>query len=120
VARPSFQLAAGLLVLAGLLGLSTALIAEVREEVLDASEEAEGAPAREVREAARGLPVPQITLLDPTTATVPERAPTDRGFRAEAAGLLRLEEGEAIEPGSMQLPAEAQDELGEGWETDAD
>lgn len=119
MARSSLQIAAGLLLLAGLLGLSTALIAEVREEVLQEGQEGQD-PAREVRNRSPGLPVPELTLLDPTRAEVPDREHTAEGFTTREPATLHLDRGEGVQPGEVTLDQEARLVLGQGWDLDDD
>lgn len=108
VARRALQLTAGLLLLVGLLGLSTALIAEVREDVVHAANEDASIPERRVTKQAAGLPVANLTLLDPASVETPDhRRSGDRVTFTQPASL-RLEPGEAIDPGPITLDGGAQ------------
>ncbi|PSG96616.1 hypothetical protein BRD56_09695 [Thermoplasmatales archaeon SW_10_69_26] len=118
MAQRSLQLAAGLLLLVGLLGLSTALIAEVRQEVTERSQQARDAPAREVQEPRSGLPIPELTLLDPTRAQLPDRERTDDGVRLTGPGRVTIDPGETIRPAPASLTGTLV--LADGWEHKGD
>lgn len=113
VARRALQLAAGLLLLVGLLGLSTALVAEVREEVIRESQRSDQRQ-RQIQDPDVGLPVRNLTLLDPTTADAPQHERDGSRVTFTGAGQLKLDPGEAIRPGPVPLGSKASVELGEG------
>lgn len=106
VARRPLTLVASVLLIAGTLGVSTALVDEVREEVVNA---APNEPSYDFddRQGAAGLPVREFTLLDPAPAELPERTTDGHTITLDANGTIHLDRGDAIQIAPFALPVEA-------------
>lgn len=104
--RP-LQLLAALVLVAGVLGVSTALIEEVREEVLSASPPEPRFDFQPPAELADGLPIHAFTLLDPAPANLPSRSTDGHEINLTGNGTLRLSKGDRIQVAPIPLPGNA-------------
>lgn len=104
MARRPLQLLAALALVTGVLGVSTALIAEVREEVLRASPAEPSIDFEPPSEASQGLPIRSFTLLDPAPADLPARERAEGGLRLTGNGTLHLGAGDRIQVAPILLP----------------
>ncbi|MDX1611753.1 MAG: hypothetical protein R3185_05240, partial [Candidatus Thermoplasmatota archaeon] len=104
---------AAFMLVASLLGISTALVDQVREEVIQAQREPQ---VEVVPPSAKdlGLPIEEFTLLDPALANLNAVDQAGRVLTLQEPGLLSLEEGDSIQVGAITLPTASRVELPHG------
>lgn len=116
--RRVLQLAAAFALIAGVLGVSTALILEVREEVLQAQPPEPRVDFQRPDEEEAGLPIREFTLLDPVPASIPERESRGSTTVLTGNGTLNLGEGDAIEVAPIPVPEGSTAQFPRGAEID--
>lgn len=107
VARRLAQLAAALVLVGGVLGVSTALIDQVRDEVLEAEPPGSDIEFSPPTESAQGLPLHAFTLLDPAPAHLANRTVDASTITLTSNGTLSLSDGDTIQPAPIPVPPNA-------------
>jgi len=93
------------LLLVALLGVSTALITEVRDQVTTAPpEQPSNRSANDAPSRSAGLPLSGLTLLQDTPAELPDRTQDSGVLEATGPGRLLLEAGDRIRPAPTPIP----------------
>ncbi len=101
------ELAAALVIVGGVLGVSTALIGEVHDAVLEAEPPQPELDISPPDAPDQGLPLTAFTLLDPAPATLPQAPLDDDPIALPQPGQLHLSQGDRIEPDPLPLPTHA-------------
>lgn len=104
VDRRLLQFVAAFALLVGLLGVSTALVSQVRQELLEAGEAQQEIDLEGADSGAAGLPIHEFTLLDPADATIPSFVRAGNIVRVTANGTLFLEAGDSIQVSPVPVP----------------
>ncbi len=112
--RRPLQLVAALILLVSVLGLSTALVDEVREEMIAAQEASQDVTFTPPDEDSPGLPISEFTLLDPAPARLGDLDRAGNVLHLNQQALLTLQPEGRIQVAPIELQRPSQVELPSG------
>ncbi len=112
--RRPLQLLAALILLVSVLGLSTALVDEVREEMLAAQQASQDVTFTPPDQRSPGLPISEFTLLDPAPARLGDLDRAGNVLHLNEQALVTLQPGGRIQISPIELEGPSKVELPSG------